>query len=42
MDEQKEPYIEQQAVEDALYTKLQRQTLADVQRGQTTMPTTPA
>lgn len=32
MDEQKEPYIEQQAVEDALYTKLQRQTLAEVQR----------
>ena len=32
MDEQKEPYIEQQPVEDALYTKLQAQTLDEVQR----------
>lgn len=32
MDEQKEPYIEQQPVEDALYTKLQEQTLDEVQR----------
>lgn len=32
MDERKEPYIEQQAVEDALYTRLGRQTLKDVQR----------
>lgn len=32
MDERKEPYIEQQAAEGALYTKLQRQTLAEVQR----------
>ena len=32
MDERKEPYIEQQAAEDALYTRLQQQTLAEVQR----------
>ena len=32
MDERKEPYIEQQAAEDALYTRLQRQTLEEVQR----------
>lgn len=32
MDERKEPYIEQQSVEDALYTKLQAQTLDEVQR----------
>ena len=32
MDERKEPYIEQQAAEDALYTRLQRQTLDEVQR----------
>ena len=32
MDERKEPYIEQQAEEDALYTRLQRQTLEEVQR----------
>lgn len=32
MDERKEPYIEQQAAEDALYTRLQRQTLVEVQR----------
>lgn len=32
MDEQKEPYILQQAEEDALYTKLQTQTLDEVQR----------
>lgn len=32
MDERKEPYIEQQPVEDALYTKLQAQTLDEVQR----------
>lgn len=31
-DERKEPYIEQQPVEDALYTKLQAQTLDEVQR----------
>ena len=31
-DERKEPYIEQQSQEDALYTKLQRQTLDDAQR----------
>lgn len=32
MDERKEPYIEQQPVEDTLYTKLQAQTLDEVQR----------
>lgn len=32
MDEQKEPYIAQQAEEDALYTKLQTQMLEEVQR----------
>lgn len=32
MDGNKEPYIEQQAPEDALYTKLGRQTLDEVQR----------
>ena len=32
MDERKDPYIEQQAVEDALYTRLQRQTLEEMQR----------
>lgn len=32
MDERKEPYIEQQPVEDALYVKLQAQTLEEVQR----------
>ncbi len=32
MDERKEPYIEQQAEEDALYTRLQRQTLKEMQR----------
>ena len=32
MDERKEPYIEQQAEEDALYTRLQRQALTEVQR----------
>lgn len=32
MDERKEPYIEQQPVEDALYSKLQAQTLEEVQR----------
>ena len=32
MDEQKDPCIIQQAEEDALYTKLQTQTLEEVQR----------
>lgn len=32
MDERKEPYIEQQAEGNALYTELQRQTLAEAQR----------
>lgn len=32
MDERKEPYIEQQPVEDVLYSKLQAQTLEEVQR----------
>lgn len=32
MEEWKEPYIEQQNTEDALYTKLQRQTLEEIQR----------
>lgn len=32
MDERKEPYIGQQPVEDALYTRLQAQTLEEVQR----------
>lgn len=32
MDERKEPYIEQQSDEDALYTQLQQQTLNEVQR----------
>lgn len=31
-DERKEPYIEQQDPEDALYTKLQRQTREEIQR----------
>lgn len=32
MDGRKEPYIGQQAAEDALYTRLQRRTLEEVQR----------
>lgn len=32
MDKRKEPYIEQQTEEDALYTRLQRQTLEETQR----------
>lgn len=32
MDKRKEPYIEQQKEEDALYTRLQRQTLKETQR----------
>ena len=32
MDERKEPYIEQQTEGNALYTELQRQTLAEAQR----------
>lgn len=32
MDKHKEPYIEQQPEEDALYTKLQRQTQEEAQR----------
>ena len=32
MDERKEPYIEQQPMEDVLYSKLQAQTLEEVQR----------
>lgn len=32
MDERKEPYIQQQSEEDALYTKLQRQTIDEAQR----------